>query len=306
MAYAPQLDFNGYVEKRKAEHAGGGGDATTAGHAYTYISDKQTREAFERAKPVELAMAAAVRVFKQVGQNQILGNGVRVSERQFPRIHGLVRRCADTLQIAQPNVYIVNNPMLNAGTLGTNEDSFIMIHSGLIDHYSDDELLTVIGHECGHIHNSHVVYLTTLHYLTKTASVLLRVALEPVIIALRTWSRRAEITCDRAGMLCSGDEVHSRRALAKLALGSKRLYDEFNIDAFLEQYEEGKQGLGRYIEVLASHPWLPKRVLAMRVFAESALYRRSVGLDVGDVGNGKGLTMTEVDDRVRALLKGDA
>jgi hypothetical protein len=38
----------------------------------------------------------------------------------------------------------------------------------------------------------------------------------------------------------------------------------------------------------------------MRVFAESALYRK-----VAKVGDG-GLTMPEVDDRVRALLKGDA
>jgi hypothetical protein len=38
----------------------------------------------------------------------------------------------------------------------------------------------------------------------------------------------------------------------------------------------------------------------MRVFAESALYRKAAG-----VGEG-GLTMPEVDVRVRALLKGDA
>src|SRR5579883_239853 len=173
MAYVPQLDFNAYVEQKKKEHAGGSQEST-GGHDYTYISDKQTRDAFEKMKPIELAMAAAVRVFKQIGQNQILGSGVKVSERQFPRIYGITKQCADTLHIAQPNVYIVNSPMLNAATLGTNEDSFIMIHSGLVDHYSEKELLTVIGHECGHIHNQHVVYLTTLHYLTRMAGVFLR------------------------------------------------------------------------------------------------------------------------------------
>jgi hypothetical protein len=54
------------------------------------------------------------------------------------------------------------------------------------------------------------------------------------------------------------------------------------------------------MEVFATHPFVPKRVLAMRVFSESALYRKTSGL--GD----SGLSMTEVDDRVRALLKGDA
>jgi Zn-dependent protease with chaperone function len=251
-------------------------------------------------KPVELAVTSTVRMFKQVWRNQLLGNAVKVSDRQFPRIQGLVKECADTLHIAAPVVYIVNDPRLNAATYGTNEESFIMIHSALIDHYSDEELLTVIGHECGHIHNSHVVYLTALHYLTRMAGVFVRWAVEPALVALRAWSRRAEITCDRAGMLCGKSEIVAQRALTKLALGSKKLYEEFNLEAFLEQYEEGKDGMGKYMEIFATHPWLPKRVLAMRVFAESALYRSAA-----KTGDG-GLSMQEVDDRVRALLKGDA
>ena len=298
MAQVPQLDFPTFVEKKRNERAGGGPE--TSGHEYSYILDRQTRATFERMKPIELACAATVRVFKQIGKSQMLGNAVKVSDRQFPRIYNIVKQCADTLQIAQPTVYVVNNPHLNAATYGTNEESFIMVHSALIDHYSDEELLTVIGHECGHIHNSHVVYLTALHYLTQMAGVFVRWAVEPALIALRTWTRRAEVTCDRAGMLCGKNEQTAERALAKLALGSQKLYNDFNLDAFLEQYEEGKDSLGRYMEVFASHPWLPKRVLAMRIFAQSALYRSAAGL------GSDGLTMPEVDDRVKALLKGDA
>ena len=40
-------------------------------------------------------------------------------------------------------------------------------------------------------------------------------------IALLAWSRRAEITCDRAGMLCARDSVTAERAITKLALGSR-------------------------------------------------------------------------------------
>ena len=114
------------------------------------------------------------------------------------------------------------------------------------------------------------------------------------------WSRRAEITCDRAGMLCSKNDTIAMRALTKLVLGSRKLYDEFNLDAFLEQYEEGKDSLGRYMEVFASHPYLPKRVLAMRFFGDSKLYKEHAGT------GSDGLTMEEVDDRVKGLLKGDA
>jgi Zn-dependent protease with chaperone function len=298
MAQAPRLDFEAFVARKKAERAGGG-DLTT-GHEYTYTFDRQSRVAFENTKPVALAVEASVRLFKQMGKHQLLGHAVKVSDRQFPRIYNITKRASDALQITMPHVFVVNNPVFNAGTLGTNEDSFIVVHSALVDQYSDEELLTVIGHECGHVHNSHVAYLTALHYLTYMAGMFVPWILQPALVALRTWSRRAEITCDRAGMLVARDQQAAERAITKLAVGSRKLYEEFNLDAFLEQHEEGSQGIGKYMEVFATHPWLPKRVLAMRVFGESQLFQKSIGRPA------TGLTMSEVDSRVAALLKGDA
>jgi Zn-dependent protease with chaperone function len=298
MAEPPPLDFDAFVARKRAERIGGG--AETTGHEYTYAFDRQSRIAFENTKPVALAVEASVRLFKQLGRHQLLGNAVRVGARQFPRIHGITRRACDTLQIREPQVFVVNNPTFNAGTLGTNDDSFILLHSALLEHYSDEELATVIGHECGHIHNSHVAYLTALHYITYMAGMFVPWILQPALVALRTWSRRAEITCDRAGMLVSGDPRVAERAITKLAVGSHKLHEEFNVDAFLEQHEESSHGIGKFMEVFATHPWLPKRVLAMRVFAESRLYRAATGL--GDAG----LPMSEVDSRVASLLKGEA
>lgn len=302
MATIPSLDFEAFVADRRRDKFGGArtDDSSGSGHDYAYISDKQTRATFERIRPVELAVTSTVRMFEQVWKGQLLGSAVKVGERQFSRIHSLTKRCADTLQIPTPTVYIVSNPTMNAATYGTPEESFIMVHSALVDHYTDDELMMVIGHECGHIHNSHVIYLTALHYLTQMAGAFVRWIVEPAAFALRAWSRRAEITCDRAGMLCAGDLDVSARALTKLVIGSRKLYDEFDLDVFLEQYEESKGSMGRHMEAFATHPYLPKRVLAMRVFGDSALYKQSAGL------GSTGLTMPEVDDRVRALLKGDA
>jgi len=294
MAQVGALDFKSFVEGRKGQRAGG---SEGGGHAYSYVSDRNTRMAFDKVKPVELAVTAAVRIFKAVGKNELLGHAVKVGPNQFPRVHGLTVRCAETLGIAVPTVYIRNNPVANAGTFGTNDDSIIVIHSGLIDHFSDEELLSVIGHECGHIHNSHVVYNTALLYLQTMASLFLRWIVKPAELALSGWMRRAEITCDRAGMLCSKSLDVSTRALAKLALGSTKLYEELNMEAFLDQYEEGKDGVGKYTELNASHPWLPKRVMALRAFSESELYRKHVGLGDG------GLTMEQVDEKVHGIIK---
>lgn len=294
MAQVPTLDFRSFIEEKKAQRAGG---ERGGGHAYAYSSDQTTREAFDRMKPVELAVTAAVRLFKAVGKNQLLGNAVRVGPKQFPRVHALVMRCAETLGVPPPTLYIVNSPFMNAMTFGTNEDSFIVVYSALIDHMTDDELLYVIGHETGHIHNSHVVYLTALHYIKTMAAMFFRWIVQPAEIALSSWMRRAEITCDRAGLLCIKDVHVAKRSIAKMALGSTKLYEELNIDEFAEQYKESREGAGRYAEITASHPWLAKRLQALDAFAESELYKRHAGLGV------TGLAMSEVDEKVHEIIK---
>jgi hypothetical protein len=116
-------------------------------------------------------------------------------------------------------------------------------------------------------------------------------------VALKQWSRRAEITCDRAGLLCCGDLDAASRSFLKLATGSHKLYPEMNLDAFLDQFEEGNQGIGRLGEAFASHPYLPKRIHALRVFADSALYRDAASLGAG------GLDMDEVDRRTSEIIQ---
>ena len=299
MAQVGNLDFKGFVETRKGPRPSPQENTAEkdSAHAYTYVSDRMARLAFSKVKPVELAVTAAVRIFKAAGKNQLLGNAVRVGPNQFPRVHKLVVKCAETLGIKEPTLYITNSPVMNAMTFGTNDDSFIIVHSALVDYLTDDELLSVIGHEAGHIHNSHVVYLTALYYLRHMASIFLKWIVVPAEIALAGWLRRAEITCDRAGMLCCKDVNVSTRALAKLALGSNKLVDEFNVEAFADQYQESKEGVGRYAEITASHPWISKRLKALKIFGESELYRRHAALGDG------GLTMDQVDEKVHEVIK---
>ncbi len=131
MASLEDFDFPAFVRERASRRPG-----TVLGndHGYAYVSDRNTRAAFQRLKPVELAVAAAVRTFKNVGKAELLGHAVKIGPRQFPRVHALAERCADTLGIAVPTVYVVSNPHLNAATYGTNEDAFILVNSALMDH----------------------------------------------------------------------------------------------------------------------------------------------------------------------------
>ena len=128
--------------------------------------DIKVRAALDRVRPVTLAVEATVRLWQSVEKSRMLGTAVKVTGKQFPRIAKLAARCAETLRIPVPTLYVSPNiGSLNAHTFGTADDPYIVINAALIDHLSEPELLDVIGHECGHIQNNHVVYMTTLHFL---------------------------------------------------------------------------------------------------------------------------------------------
>ena len=294
MARIGQMNFRGWIEKQRSTTSSGEQEDD---HAYAYASDRHTRAVMERTVPIKLAVEAVIRVFKALEKNALLGRSIKVGPKQFPRVHDLVQSCALSIGIDVPTVYITNNPVMNAGTFGTNDDSFIIVNSGLVDHLDDDELTCALGHECGHIHNNHVVYLTTLHYLTRAVAAYVRFITLPALMSLKAWSRRAEITADRASMLCVRKPDVCLRTLTKVALGSKKLSDEVNIDAFVEQSEESREGVGRFSEAFSSHPWLAKRAAAMRVFERSRLYRVRAGLD------NNGLSINEVDEQVHKIVK---
>jgi Zn-dependent protease with chaperone function len=180
---------------------------------------------------------------------------------------------------------------LNAHTFGTTDDACIVLNAALVDHLSELELLDVIGHECGHIQNDHAVYMTTLYLLTRAGNTLLRWGARPAVLALNGWARRAEITCDRAGLLCTRDLDASVGCLVKLALGSRKLYSEVNLDEYLKQLDESR-GAGRFDELGRTHPYLPKRIAALRLFADTTFYR-SLGTGKGEgKGTGKATGMS--------------
>lgn len=286
------LSFNKYIEKREDVILGG----TDEGSRYAFGGDLQMLRAFKKAKPLEMAISSLVRASKTMLRNQFLGTTVRVGPRQLPRIHNIAKDCAHTLGVPMPTVYVANNPFMNAYTYGTDDDSFIVIHSKLIDDFSDQELKFVIGHEMGHIQNKHVVYMTALRLLTFQRNMLMSL-LSPFIKAgLLAWARRAEVTCDRAGALCARDVGVAQTAFLKMACGSSKLYGELNVDAYLEQFDDGKTGVGRLTEVTASHPYLPKRIKALQLFEQSDVYREFMGLEGGR-------PLKEVDDEVAKFIK---
>ena len=294
---AMDLSFSRYVAACK----GAGQARAREAAAYAFGGDLRVRATMDKLRPVTLAVESAVRFWNTVGKSRLVGSAVRVGERQFPALFAKVASCADVLQIPLPTVYVSPElASLGANTFGSSDDATLVLAGALVDHLTEAELLFVIGHECGHIQNNHVVYLTALYYLTQTANVILRLGAQPAVLALRAWSRRAEITCDRAGLLCTRDLGTATAALIKLALGSRKLYGEINVDEYLRQFKEARDDLRRLGEAFSTHPYLPTRVTALRLFSRTAYFRGVVG-DVSDQEE-PGLSHEECDAQVADLV----
>ena len=297
------LSFARYVEARKGEAS----TRSREGAAYAYAGDIKVRAALDRVRPVTLAVEATVRLWQSMEKARMLGTAVKVTPKQFPRLYKLAEQCADTLRIGLPTLYVSPNiGALNAHTFGTADDPYIVVNAALVDHLPEPELLDVIGHECGHIQNNHVVYMTTLHFLRHAANMFLRWSVKPAVIALNSWARRAEITCDRAALLCTRNLDVSVGCLVKLALGSRKLYSDINVEEYLAQMEEAGRGMGRLDELSRPHPYLPKRVTALRLFAQTTYYRSLIGTAADPANPGgapAGISKEECDARVAALLR---
>jgi Zn-dependent protease with chaperone function len=216
----------------------------------------------------------------------LLGSSVQVTEKQFPELHNLVVRISYILGIAPPKTFLQESAELNAGTFGPDEKNvYIILTRGLVQASHPRELAYVIGHEMGHIKAEHVLYHTIaaeisaylqnkgysvisqlpIPYADKIANTLTK----PAQLALLAWARRSEITADRLGLIACQDLNSAQRALALIALGSRELADQIDIK---ELEKQKTKGIGRWSELSLDHPYLPKRLKAIRIFALSRLY----------------------------------
>ena len=168
---------------------------------------------------------------------------------------------------------------MNAGAVGLDRP-FIVLNSSTIEVLDQDEIEAVIGHEVGHILSGHALYRTMLFILlrfTFTRYPLAGIAVRPILYGLLEWSRKAELSCDRAGVLATQQPRVMMSALMKIAGGSRG--EDLDLDAFIAQsdeYLEGGDTLDGIYKMLAAlgttHPFAVVRVAELRNWIDSGAY----------------------------------
>lgn len=272
------LNFADYVRERSSrigKHLQGGIPD------YAFASDYATRQKIA-AIPGAFQLGKAITSQVVPRQRQMYNmSGLRVGPNQFPEIYQMVRDCSELLGIGIPTTFITAElGVLNAFALAIEDaEPMIVLNSSIVERMTPQELKAVIGHECGHVHNNHGIYNVFANLLINGigASIpgireILALVSLPLRVAIQTWSRAAEVTCDRAGVLCCGEADSTISAQSKLLSGGLLSDHQINVDALLEQYDSLRSSPVRMLELLNTHPAGVRRILAAKEFINSQVF----------------------------------
>ena len=237
--------------------------------------------------------------FGERGVRQLfLANAVRVGPKQRPRLNQIYSEVIETLDWpVRPQLYVTQTPFVNAGAVGF-DDPFVVMNSGTIDTLSEEEQRFILAHELGHIMSGHVTYTTIaiilLNFGLSNLPFLAGIAVMPFQLALLEWYRKAELSCDRAGLLGIQDVNVAMGTFMRLA-GGKPGNDETSLEEFMvqaQEYETGGSAWDTILKLLNTafrdHPFNTVRAAELLRWQRSGQYDTIVGgtyLRRGEEGN---------------------
>jgi Zn-dependent protease with chaperone function len=253
--------------------------------AWEHPADRGALVALRRLKGFDNVLKAMSGLFNERAVRlAFLGSAIRVDERQFNRLHALLADVARILDAPEmPELFVSANPVPNALTVGMNKP-FIVISSGLVDLLDDEEMRFVLAHELGHSMSGHAVYQTLLQRLIQLSGVLNTIPMgglgvRAIMAALMEWSRKAELSADRAGLLATQDPPTAFRVHMQLASGGHlENLDPTSFFAQGQEYDDAGDLRDSVLKLLLiearSHPFAVVRAAELRRWVESGEYTR--------------------------------
>lgn len=279
--------------------------------AYEHPADRGALVALRKLNGFDIVLRKISGLFSERRLRLLfLGSAVKAGDTQFKDLHHYVRDAAYVLDLPQvPELYVVQDPQPALMAVGSDRP-FVVMTSGMFDLLDPAERRFAIGHEVGHILSGHATYRTLLLGLTRLAA---RVAWVPlgylglraIVTALEEWYRKSELSCDRAGLLASQDPDAAKRALMKLAGGSRLA--EMNPDAFREQahqYEtdgDARDGVLKLLSLMGrTHPFAVVRFAELDRWMTAGHYQRILD---GDYPRRADDQATSIGDDVREAAR---
>jgi Zn-dependent protease with chaperone function len=257
--------------------------------AYEHPADRGALATLRAVPGFGTVAKAVAGAFSERGERLLtLGSAIRVGPRQYPKLHEIREECAAILDVPPPELYVTRSAEFNASTLGLNTP-FIVLTTALVSEMDEESLRFVIGHEMGHVLSGHALYRTMLMRLLGMVNGMSWLpggywGLRAVIAALQEWFRKAELSADRAGLLCGQDPAAALRAHL-LTAGAVDTH-EVDTGEFLRQardYESAGDVRDSVLKLMnvaeLSHPLEVVRAAELQQWAASAEYREILAGD---------------------------
>jgi Zn-dependent protease with chaperone function len=258
--------------------------------AYEHPADRGAMATLRAVPGVASVLKAVAGMWNERAERlYAVASAIRVGDKQYPKINQLRIDAAETLDLdTAPELYVARDPQANAYAIGIDKP-FIVITTGMVESLDLESLRVVVGHETGHILSGHNVLRTLLMRLLRLQATVQWVpigalGLRAVIAALLEWYRKAELTADRAGLLCGQDPAAALRQHVFLAGGTSM--SDIDIPEFMQQakeYEEVDDIRDSILKLMTvegmSHPFAVVRAAQLQRWAASEEYR---GILAGD------------------------
>ena len=206
--------------------------------------DRRALASLQKIPGLDVVIRKFLELFpEKVAYIMNVAQSVRVSPTQCPKLYASLREACAILDMPEPELYVAQTPLVNAMTSG-HTHPYIILHSGIVDLLSEEEIMAVIAHELGHIKSGHVLYKT----MARAIGLLIQLISEMTLgigrlvglsleAALLEWDRMAEFTADRASMLVVQNPQVLISLMMKLAGGTLFQRDQMNAAEFLQQAE---------------------------------------------------------------------
>lgn len=219
--------------------------------------------------------------YERIYRGENLGMMVKV-DNDIPELCADIKSVANSIGIKTPELYIYNDPVMNAYTYGET-DPFVCISSSLLEKMNRDERKAILAHEYGHILCHHVLYgsvAITLKQFGEDFGFIGETLTGPVQLALRYWSRRSELSADRCAAAVVGEETF-QMSMLKLAMGLADVgSDPYRLVRQAKEYHaHEKHDIWSRIQqncriAFNTHPQFVNRAYEIDRWKNSATYKR--------------------------------
>ena len=216
----------------------------------------------------------------------------RVTEDEYPQLHGTIARLAQQADLPKPDVAVTDSSVPNAFATGRSKNhAVVCVTTGLLQTLNEDELAGVLGHELAHVKHRDMAVLTIASFLSSIAFVILRwgwlfgggrnrnqnaapiwaailVSLVVWIVSyllIRALSRYREFAADRGGAMLTGNPSALASALLKIdgrmdRVPEEDMREQAEMNAFFIIPVKG----GTLTRLFSTHPPTEARVERLR------------------------------------------